>query len=214
MDTPVLVHASIADIREDDLVELLLAEPIRRRDMFEVFGVPSDASWKTRLLLDSVPGKFRGDIDILLCDRNRPHEAVAYEVKRVKFGMSALRVGNNAPPNKLRELDKAVKQANRLAEAGFWKVFLYIIVVVDSREQNAGEVTYEGLSTRVKSRLETYLRMDKLDPRAGWCLLDFTQPMDFLPLMVGSHGIQIRRMATAQEQSDALTTWVSGVFAG
>ena len=106
-----------------------------------------------------------------------------------------------------------MKQANRLAKAGFWKVFLYIVVVVDSRERNAGKVTYAGLSTREKSLLEPYLRMDKLEPRVGWCLLDFTQPMDALPLMVGSHGMQIRRMPTAQEQSSGLTTWVSGVFA-
>jgi len=182
--------------------------------MFEVFGVPSEASWMTRVPLERLPGNFRGDIDVLLCNPKMPHEAVAYEVKRIKFGMSAFRPDEDTVPNKLRELEKAVEQANRLAEAGFWKVFLYVIVVVDSRKRNAGSVSYAGLSSREKSMLEPYLRMDKLNPRVGFTLLNFTQPMDFVPLIVGSHGMHIRRMPTPREQSDALTRWVSGVFPG
>jgi hypothetical protein len=44
----------------------------------------------------------------------------------------------------VREYDKAVSQANRLAEMGFAQVYLFVIVVVDSRENNQGRYTYEG----------------------------------------------------------------------
>ena len=109
----------------------MLSDPLRRSDMFEIYGMPREASWKTCVPLTTAPQSFQSDVDVLLCDTANPGEAVAYEVKRIKFGMRALREGGK--PNKLRELSKAVEQANRLAKVGFWKVFLYIIVVVDSR---------------------------------------------------------------------------------
>ena len=152
-------------------------------------------------------------IDVLLCDPMRPQEAAVFEVKRIKFGLSAFRPDGSVVPNKLREVEKAIEQANLLAEVGFWKVFLYITVVADTRERNGGMVTYAGLSSREKSMLEPYLTMVKLEPRVGFSLLDFTQPMDEIPLMVGTHGMHIRRMPTVQEQSDALTKWVSGLYA-
>lgn len=196
-----LVHPSIADIREDEFVEIL----VRRREAFDVFGLPRNPAYKTRVLLNDAPGGFRSDIDVLLCDPKEPRETAAFEVKRIKFGLSAFRADGSVVPNKLREVEKAIAQANRLAKIGFWKVFLYIIVVVDSRGRNAGRVTYAGLSAREKSMLELYLRMDKLQLRVGFNLLDFTQPMDGVPLIVGSHGMHIRRMPQAEKQSAALT---------
>jgi hypothetical protein len=208
MGTLDLKHPSIADIAEEDLVEIL----VKRGEVFDVFGMPRDAAYKSRVLLNDAPGDFRSDIDVLLCNRERPGEAAAFEVKRIKFGLSAFKPDGSVVPNKLREVEKAIEQANRLAEVGFWKVFLYVVVVVDSRGRNAGAVTYAGLSSREKSMLEPYLSMDKLEPRVGFSLLDFTQPMDAIPLTVGTHGMHIRRMPTAQEQSAELTRWVSGVL--
>jgi hypothetical protein len=86
----------------------------------------------------SVYGDFRSDVDVLLCDPERPHEAAAFEIKRIKFGLSAFRADRSVVPNKLRAVEKAIAQANRVAQVGFWKEFLYIIVVVDSRGRNAG----------------------------------------------------------------------------
>jgi hypothetical protein len=209
MGTLEVKHPSIADIKEDELVEIFVG----RGEVFDVFGMPPEGAFKTRVLLNDAPGDFRGDIDVLLCDPKRPHEAAAFEVKRIKFGLSAFRTDGSVVPNKLHEVEMAIAQANRLAEVGFWKVFLYIIVVVDSRGRNGGAVTYEGLSSREKSMLEPYLTMVKLEPRVGFSLLDFTQPMDAIPLMVGTHGMHIRRMPTAQQQNDALTKWASEVLA-
>src|ERR1035437_372034 len=159
MGTLELKHPSITDIKEDELVEIL----VRRGEVFDVFGMPRDAACRTRVLLNDAPGNFRSDIDVLLCDTKRPQEAAAFEVKRIKFGLSAFRPNGDVVPNKLGEVEKAIDQANRLAQVGFWKVFLYIIVMVDSRKRNAGAVTYAGLSAREKSMLEPYLRMDTLE---------------------------------------------------
>jgi hypothetical protein len=43
------------------------------------------------------------------------------------------------------------------------------------------KVSYAGLSTQEKSMLEPHPRMDGLDPRIGFSLLELTQPKHFLP---------------------------------
>lgn len=209
MQIPELVHPSIADITEDELVEML----VRRREVFDVSGMPRNPAFRTCVLLNDAPGNFRTDVDVLLCDPARPQEAAAFQIKRIKFGLSAFRADGSVVPNKLREVEKAIAQANLLAQAGFWKVFLYVVVVVDSRGRNAGAISYEGLSARERSMLEPYLGIDKLRPQVGFSLLALTQPMDAVPLTIGSQTMHIRRMPMAQEQRDALTEWVSGVFA-
>jgi len=88
-----------------------------------IYGVPSEAIDCQRVLLNSTPGgQFRGDANVILCVPGHPEEAVAYQVKRIKVGMSQLR---HSAPSKLGELKLAARQANLLADMGFWKVFLW-----------------------------------------------------------------------------------------
>jgi len=197
---------------ESELIEQLLTDRIRPAEMFTgIRGVPSNACWKTSVSLQTIPGERQGDIDVILCDPARPHEAVAYEVKRIKFGTPALRPGGK--PNKLKEVKKATQQANRLAEIGFWKVFLYLIVVVDSRERNSGTVSYEGLSAYEKSMIEPYLKVSELDSGIGYSVLACTQPTDNPPFSVGSLNMQLRRLPVPAQQDAQLTRWVEELFA-
>src|SRR5690349_14794624 len=150
MSTPEFTHNSIADIPEDKLVEHLLSGPWD--ELFELAGMQRGMANRQKVLLDAAPGKFKGDIDVLMCFPGHPEQAVAYQVKRIKFGISQL---SNRKPSKLREYEKAVQQANRVAEMGVWQVYLYVVVVVDARRQNEGENTYAGLSTDLKSLVST-----------------------------------------------------------
>ena len=161
------------------------------------------------VLLYSAPGNFKGDIDALLCAPGRPDQAVAYQIKRLKFGMDQLR---NGVPTKLREYQKVAQQANILARMGFWQVYVYVVVVVDAREQNAGQNTYTGLPSELKSIVYSAISTLPLDDRVGLAVLDFTQPMDHPPFVVGASGLQLRRLATPMPQSEELTRWVAGVF--
>jgi hypothetical protein len=203
-------HPSIAGIHEDELVERLLTDPLWRSDMFELHGIPRGLAPKRRVSLDTAPGEYRGDIDVLLCAPEHPEQAVVFEVKRIKFGAPALRPSGR--PNKFREFKKAVQQANRLAQVGFWQVYLYVIVVVDAREQNAGRHTYRGLSTELKSLVTSVVTPRELSARVGLCDLEFVQPMDYPPLTVGSHSLHLHRLATAVPQSEELTKWVAGIL--
>lgn len=143
-----------------------------------------------------MPKAFHGDADIVLFSREHPEQTVAIEVKRIKFGISALRPGGR--PNKLHEYKKAVEQANRLHEVGFWKVYLYAITVVDAREQNApklnsGKLVFDGLSMEWRSFLASLVTTNGLRPNVGLCALDLTQTMDDEPFVVGSHGLHLIR---------------------
>ena len=139
------VHAtSIADIAEDKLIERLFADPLWSTEFFELAGMPRGMLNKQRVPLDTALGNFKGDIDVLHCAPDHPEQAVACQLKRIKFGMDQLR---NGTPTKLREFSKVAQQANPVARMGFWQIYAYVVVAVDGREQNAGRNTYEGLSS-------------------------------------------------------------------
>lgn len=178
--------------------------------MFEPYGSPRGVLDKQMVPLQTAPCGFKGDVDVVLIGPGHPEEAVAYEVKRLKFGMSALCSGGR--PNKIHEFDKAVQQANRLADVGFSRVYLYVITVVDAREQNAGKHTYQGLSSELKSLVASVVTTHGLNARVGLCDLEFTQPMDDEPFIVGGRNLHLHRLATVAPQNEELAQWVAGIF--
>jgi hypothetical protein len=211
MSTRGLTHPSIADIAEDQLVERLFADPLWGTELFELAGMPRGLRYKLCVPLDTAPGNPKGDIDVLRCAPDHPEQVVAYQLKRIKFGVDQLR---NGTPTKLREFIKVARQANLVARMGFWQVYAYVVVVVDAREQNAGKgTTYEGLSSKLKSLVYSSVSPQPLDERVGLALLDFTQPMDYTSFRVGTHGLHLMRLSTPMTQSRELTDWVSNVFA-
>ena len=95
---------------------------------------------------------------------------------------------------------------------GLWQVYLYVIVVVDAREQNAGRNTFAGLSSELKSMVYSTISTQGLDDRVGLGQLEFTQPMDYAPLTTGTHGLHLRRLSASAPQSEELTRWVADIF--
>jgi hypothetical protein len=65
--TSAFTQPSIADIAEDKLVERLFADPLWGTEFFELAGMRRGMLGKQRVPLDSAPGKFKGDIDVLRC---------------------------------------------------------------------------------------------------------------------------------------------------
>ena len=203
-----LIHNSIADISEENLVERLFSNPVRGSDLFELAGMPRKMANRQRVPLNTAPGDFKGDIDVLRCDPDHPEQAVAYQIKRIKFGINQIR---NGTPNKLGEYKKVAQQANLLAQMGFWQVYAYVVVVVDTREQNSGSLTYKGLSAKLKAQVDSAISPELLKERVGLGILHFTQPMDYEPFTFGTQ-LTLRRLSTPAVQSEDLTKWVSGLF--
>jgi hypothetical protein len=209
MSDPGLAHISIAEIPEDQLVDRILADPLWGSEFFYFAGMPSGMVNRKRVALEAAPGNPKGDIDVLFCAPNLPEQAVAYQVKRIKFGVNQLRIGT---PGKLEEFKKLAQQANLLARMGFWQVYADVIVVIDAREQNAGRVTYQGLSSKMRSLMSSVISTQFLDERVGLGVLEFTQPMDYAPFTNGSYGLHIVRFSKPATQSEQLTKWVADVL--
>jgi hypothetical protein len=206
-----LTHSSIAEIPEDKLVERLLSDSQWRAELFELASMPRGMVNRQKVLMDTAPGEFRGDIDALFCAPDHPEQAVAYQVKRIKFGINQIR---NRKPTKLHEYKKLTQQANRVARMGLWQVYVYVLVVVDAREQNAGKNTYAGLTSELKSLVSSTISTEPLDERVGLGELVFTQPMDYAPFGTGGLDFHLHRRSKPVTQSKELTQWVAGIFAG
>jgi hypothetical protein len=90
-------------------------------------------------------------------------------------------------------------------------VYLYLIVVVDSRDNNKGAITYSGMTPELRGIVDNAISDHGLDERVGFVVLDFTQPMDHEPLTIGSAGGHLRRLAREVTQPIELTRWVAGL---
>jgi hypothetical protein len=205
-------HDSIADIHEGKLVQYLLGVPYWRSWMFQHSGIPENPTYRERVPLDTAPGRqqFQSDIDVVLCGHGRFEEAVVYQVKRVKVGLSQLRF---SAPSKLQDLKKAVRQANQLATIGFWKVYLYVIAVIDARGQNLlGED--RALFNEVTFKIDSAIgqSIGSLDSRVGVFNVELVQTTDNPPTTIDTAHGNLRRPAIASQQSSELTRWVICIF--
>lgn len=217
MNTPDLIHDSLAEIPEDKLVNRIVTDILWGREFFMFHGMPSGMVSRQCVPLTTAPGNPKGDIDVLFCAPDLPQQAVAYQIKRVKLGINQLR---NGAPSKLEEFKKLAQQTNLISRMGFWQVYADIIVVVDAREQNAeaqstGKPVFQGLSSELQSLLHSAVSsaIPLFVSRIGIAVMEFMQTMDSEPFTVGTHGLHVRRFCEPAPQSEELTKWVAEVFA-
>jgi hypothetical protein len=198
----VLKHYSIADIDEAMLVERVVGDPHWRRTLLNLKGIPEGAEPSFRVPLGRLVAGAQGDVDLLLVAPGRPFDAVAVEVKRFKVSLAGVRAGL---ANKLGEFKKGVAQANRLARMGFSQTYLWVVVVADTREQNEGQYTYEGLKSELRSSIDASISTCDLLPEVGLMQFEFVQPMDHAPFTLGTYGGHLKRLATARPQDESLS---------
>ena len=199
-------HGSLTSMPEAELVQRLLAHPFNRADLLGIRGIPSDALTLTRVPLAALPGSPKGDVDVLAWAPGRPEEAVVFEVKRFKVVVEG---GSWDRPNKLHEFQKGVRQANLLAQVGFCQVYLWVLVVVDTRKQNVGTVSYAGMSPELRSEVAGAITTGGLDPSIGVVQHELVQPMDNPPLTVGTGDLHLVQLAESTIQPEEVTAWVA-----
>jgi hypothetical protein len=193
-------NTSLAGIPEHDLVDLIAQPENWRLHIPPIKGISQACVPARRISMAGLPNSPPGDVDLLLADPAHPEEATAIEVKRIKV------VDGN--PNKLQELSKGVRQANRLEGVGFYQVYLCVIVVADSRGINRGRRTYnDGISIELRSKISQLLSALKLRPRVGLMHFRFSQPMESEPFTEGSFDCFVRP-STRGVQSPEVTDWV------
>ena len=197
-----LSHESLADIPEGDLVHRILSDSHWRSRILRIDGIP-EASVYREVPLDGLGAQ--GDIDILVSESAIPECATGIQVKRVKVSANTFQTGK---PNRVSALPELHRQANLLVQLGFWQVFSYVLVVVDSRAQNKGAFTFEGLTNELRRTIRNAISSGGLHTHAGLIEFELAQPMDDYPLGTGTFFSRIHRMPTPTPQSEAVTKWL------
>jgi hypothetical protein len=110
-------------------------------------------------------------------------------------------------------LKEGARQTNLLSDLGFHQVYLYVFIVVDSRELNGGKFAFEGSTTKIRSLMEREIGVltTTLRAEAGLYVCEFTQSMDDVPLTTGGFGGKLARIAQQKSQNPELTAWVSRI---
>jgi hypothetical protein len=202
-----LLHESIADLQEKPFVAKVLADLHYRRSIFNLKNLElNDALLKTEVELRDYRPELKGDIDILVVPYAAPERSVAIQVKRFKVSRNGVRTGR---PNGFGEFKKGVRQANALAKLGYSQVYFWVFVLADTREQNAGRFTYEGLDADLSSKISQAISPQYLDPRVGLMTLEWVQPIDRPPLDLGTYGGHLNRLAVPGAQPTDLTAWLA-----
>jgi hypothetical protein len=203
---PVLTQRSLADISEGELVVSMLSEPRWRQLLVGLHGIPDNVRHYPEVQLATL-GK-KGDIDILLVAPGRPEFATAIQVKRVKVAAATFANGKS---NKLDALEELKRQTNLLVDLGFAQVFCFVIVVVDSRIQSGGLYRFDGLTPELRRTIEGSLSTEGLAKRIGLVHYQIVQPMDDVPLNMGTFSAKSLRMPEVAAQPQLITTWVAQV---
>jgi len=85
-----------------------------------------------------------GDIDLLICDPDSPHETAVIECKRVKVRVQD--EGNDSI-NRLEAVGEAVKQARKLYEKfGFFQTYLAVVSAVDGANRKRVSIPCRGVT--------------------------------------------------------------------
>lgn len=208
-----LQEPSIADLSEKEIIRQVFEAG---RSYFSGFaGFPSPAHYCLERRLRHEASGTNTDVDILIATPGLPERAVAIECKRFKLDADALRVENDEQepfPKKLNEFAKGVTQANALVErAGFWQTYLWVFVMIDTREQNGGRYTYDGLKPKAQAKVSAAISRAGLDKRVGIVRFDFIQSMDSPFLGLSSTHISLYDHVAVQRpepQPEWLTRWV------
>jgi hypothetical protein len=91
MSTAGFTQASIADIAEDKVIERLLSDPLWGTELFDLAGMPRRMLNRQRVLLDTAPGNFKGDIDVLRCapDKSRTGCRIRSQKNQIRDSVTA-----------------------------------------------------------------------------------------------------------------------------
>ncbi len=201
-----LLHESIADIKETPFIARVLSDLHHRHTLFNLKGVQVEgAHLRQGVELCEFRKDLAGDIDILVLPAGQPEQATAIQVKRFKVGSKAVRTGK---PNRMADFKEGVRQANDLTRLGFSQVYLWVFVLIDTREQNGGRFTYDGPDAELHSRIEHAISTLGLDPRVGLMSFEWVQPIDRPPLELGTFGGHLRQSAQPMTQPAELTHWL------
>ena len=149
-----------------------------------------------------IHGKKPGDIDILLVDKERPDKAIAFECKRLKV------TSVNSPLPKVNNtngIKHGVKQANGLQSLGFYKSFLLIILLDDSRHFEYPNIMMRNSKWQEVEEIYDIPWNEPINQDIGIVFIKVTQPTGKHFNEMAGIGYCIDKEANEQEQTSSMT---------
>jgi hypothetical protein len=200
---------------EQEIVRwVLLCDPARRLLFEALGGFAPEAFYKPEVVQPFFdPGK--GDLDVLVCNRNRPQEAAAIEIKRVKVTVLDM---ENDRLNKLEDARVGVRQANRLYDTlGFFRSYLGILSVIDASRQDDFNIPCRGINSASKSnygdvttfkRIVEFPNREDLKPEIGIVFIELVQPSGLSINTRVTFRVCVHHPASSRTQSTTATNRV------
>ena len=212
---------SLAKRPERALVKWVVGNPSARALLFKVLRRSPDEFSATEVQ-DPFYGPNEGDIDLLICRRERPHEAVAFECKRVKV---VAEDNGNDRINKLEDVGEGVRQAKKLHEKfSFSQTFLAVISAVDAAKRKQANIPSRGLTsesvpnwdagkTTFRSIVQ-FPRREELPAEIGIIFIELVQPSGRQFEEQGTVRICVHHSATQRPQRPCDTRRVQTLMEG
>jgi hypothetical protein len=177
--------ARVTEFDEKPIVRWLMLCPPAREVILDELRLPVTAFYKPEVVQPFyAPGE--AEIDVVLCDRQTPHLALALECKRVK--VETVNVGQDRL-NKLQGVADGVNQANRLYDGrfAFFQTYLTIITEVEASLQGESNIPSRGVRShttpergdRQKStfrQIAEFPDRDKLHDSVGILFIEIVRP--------------------------------------
>lgn len=209
--------ARVTAFDEKPIIRWLMLCPSSRQIILEELGLPPDAFHRPEVVQPFyAPGE--GDIDLILCPRLSPHQAVAFECKRVK--VESVNIGKDKV-NKLRDVADGVRQANKLynGSAAFFQTYLAIITEVDASGQGEINIPNRGIRSdttpqRGDTRTTTFKQIVEFPGRAelhddvGIIFIEIAQPSHLSIDKQASVRVCVYRRAERRDQLTGVTNRV------
>jgi len=192
---------------EEILVSWLFSFDLTRRLIFKELNISENVFYGLKIIGPIIKDvrKKPGDIDVLICENQKPHQAIALECKRVK--VKAIDMENDKV-NKIEKIRKGVEQANALRELGFHKTFLTILVLADGRERKEYNFLARDPTTETYKQIYDFPR-DKLHDDVGVIFVEIDQPIGKPINDAAVVGICIDKEAKQLEQPIHLTNRIN-----
>lgn len=152
-----------------------------------------------------ISGKKPGDIDILLIDKERPDKAIAFECKRLKVTS----IDSPLPKvNNVQGVKQGVKQANGLQSLGFYKSYLMIILLDDSRHFDYPNTMMRNSKWQDVEEVYDIPWNEPLNQDVGIVFVKVTQPTEKHYNKMAGIGFCIDKEANVQQQTTSMTNKV------
>jgi len=211
----------VTEFDERTIIHWLMLCPASLHLLLEMLGLSSDAFYQSGVVQPFyAPGE--GDLDLVLCPRLSPHEAVAIECKRVK--VETVNTGQDRV-NKLQDAARGVCQANRLYNGplAFFQTYLAIITEVAAFTQDETNIPNRGVRSHTTpqcgdTKNTTFRQIIEFPGRAelhndiGIVFIEIVQPSRLSIDTQATARVCLYRRAEKRDQLDSVTNRVTEIM--